>query len=226
MYASMNSWGAYIEELKEFYKNYGHSRVPYRYKENPELGRWVQKLRLQENKLTGSQKKQLNNLKFLWSSDIRKEKRKKWLLMFARLVKFQIHYGHCNVPSKYDQDPKLGRWVEVLRTQKGKLELWQEKKLAKIGFMWSDDIQDAKEKRWYQMYRRLEAFYQKFGHSDVPEGWDDQELAIWVICQRRPKKPLSAKRRNLLDLLAFSWNGSIGLNMRDKKGKFISRVKK
>lgn len=223
----MSSWSQNIKKLKIFFEKNGHSRVPMRYKEDLALGRWVQKVRISKEKLSTKQLAQLDALNFVWSDDIRKEKHKKWLLMIKRLEKFKEENGHCRVPSKYEPDKKLGRWVEVQRTRKTHLEDWQIQKLETLGFVWSHEIQIRKKAKWYEMYRRLEVFYKKYGHSDVPEYWsEDVELSIWVISQRRPKKPLPENKITLLNTLNFSWNKSLqgSKRKRNAQGRFISSL--
>lgn len=219
-------WKKMYNQLHSFFSKNEHSQVPYRYKEDPKLGAWVQKQRASESSLAKKQIALLNQLNFVWSEDIRKEKNKRWLLMFKRLEKFRKLNGHCNVPSKYAPDKLLGRWVEVLRTKKDKLEDWKIKKLKAIYFKWSDDLKREKDKRWYVMYRKLEKFYNRYGHSSVPEYWEnDKELSIWVISQRRPKKPLSKDKVRLLNELKFQWNNSALKRKRDLHGKFVSILK-
>lgn len=219
------NWKKMYSQLRTFFSKNGHSRVLYRYKENPGLGRWVQKQRAAKSKLGKNQIALLNKVNFVWPEDIRKEKNKHWLVMFKRLEKFKIKNGHCNVPSKYAPEKELGRWVEVLRTKKEKLEDWKISKLASLGFKWSNDIQREKGKHWYTMYRKLEKFYDQYGHSSVPEYWKkDPQLSIWVITQRRPKKPLSKDKIRLLNELKFQWNNSKHKRKRDEKGRFISLI--
>uniref|UniRef100_A0A7S3P091 Helicase-associated domain-containing protein n=1 Tax=Amphora coffeiformis TaxID=265554 RepID=A0A7S3P091_9STRA len=76
--------------------------------------------------------------------------------MFDRLVAFKQRNGHCLVPKRYAEDPKLGTWVETQRVQYKRLQreydetrgvesvqpnkrLNQERlrKLHEIGFAWS-----------------------------------------------------------------------------------------
>ena len=107
---------------------------------------------------------------------------------------------------------------------RAKLKDWQLKKLDELNFKWTDNIKSEKEKNWYSMYRQLEEFYNKYGHSDVPEYWSENvSLSIWVMSQRRPKKKLSNSKINLLRMLKFSFNSTIGFNKRDEKGRFLKR---
>ena len=62
---------------------------------------------------------------------------------------------------------------------------------------------------WYEMYGRLLAFKEKWGHCDVPyEHPSDPGLGLWVKNQRRARRDgsLSAERITLLDKVGFNWN--------------------
>ncbi|MEM1010486.1 MAG: helicase associated domain-containing protein, partial [Myxococcota bacterium] len=185
------NWKKMYNKLKVFKNKHGHCKVPSKSKEDPQLSSWVSRQRHSKNKLEKWKIEKLNEISFSWAEDIRKEKRKAWLNMYTRLKKFNTDNGHCNVPSQYDADEKLGRWIETQRLYKDKMEQWKIDMLERLGFKWSEDIQREKKLRWYKMYDKLKAFHTRFGHSRVPEYWaEDQELSLWVIGQRRPKKPL------------------------------------
>lgn len=220
-------WLEYYKELKEFYETHGHSKVPKGYEGNPSLANWVQRHRMREDDLEKWQIDRLNKIDFPWSAEIRKKKNLYWLQMFNRLKKYKKEFGHVNVPSKYETDAKLGRWVDVQRLYETQMEPWKKNKLDELGFQWSGDIQRAKKQRWYDMYDRLKKFYEKYGHSRVPEYWEeDIELSIWVMGQRRPKKPHSQERKKLLDSVDFAWNNQPRPNRtRDEKGRYISTLK-
>ena len=219
------NWKKMYSKLKSFRNKNGHCKVPSKSRENPQLSSWVSRQRHSKNKLARWKIDKLNEIGFSWAEDIRKEKRKAWLNMYTRLKKFNAENGHCNVPSQYDADEKLGRWIETQRLYKTKMEQWKVDMLEKIGFKWSEDIQREKKLRWYKMYDKLKAFYARFGHSRVPEYWEeDPELSLWVIGQRRPKKPLSLERKNLLNELNFAWNNESPNRQRDEKGRYVSNI--
>ena len=221
------NWRKMFGELKAFHKTHGHSRVPSHSKKYPRLSSWVLRQRSKKKTLEKWKLEKLDQVDFQWSEDIRKEKRKNWIFMYSKLKKFKAEKGHCNVPSFFEEDEKLGRWVETQRIYRKKMEQWKIDMLEKIGFKWSEDIQESKKKRWYRMYDKLAAFYKTYGHSRVPEYWEeDPELSLWVIGQRRPKKPHSAERRRLLDAVKFVWNNESPTRERDDKGRFKPTIEK
>jgi hypothetical protein len=59
--------------------------------------------------------------------------------MFAELETYQKRYGDCDVPSQWEQNPKLANWLQQQRQErrKGKLSVAREALLDALGFEWS-----------------------------------------------------------------------------------------
>ncbi len=225
--AELNThWNLMYSELTQFYKVNKHCRVSSHSKEFPELGQWVTRQRKSWKELDTRKRKKLTALNFSTSDEIDKEKRKKWLTMFSKLKRYKAEHKHCRVPSKYEKNPELGRWVEVQRLEEKKLTDWKKDHLNSLGFEWSRDIQVKNEKRWYAMYSKLENFYKRFGHSSVPEYWkEDPKLAIWVTYQRRPKLPLAPEKIRLLKDLSFEWVPKAGRpRKRSIRGQYVTEI--
>jgi hypothetical protein len=95
------TWEEHFEELKEFHRENGHTRVPRRtYKKNPFLGEWVHYQRRNYEKkspflLQSDKMKKLEEIGFEFQLP---EKRKSWDERFEQLVQFRQTHGHCNVP--------------------------------------------------------------------------------------------------------------------------------
>lgn len=100
-----------------------------------QLGQWasVQRHTRKEGRLTETQIKKLNNIGFIW--DI---KEYRWGKMYEKLIRFKKKHGHCQVPVRYEQDSKLGRWVMTQRgdRRKGILSEKRVEKLDKAGLKW------------------------------------------------------------------------------------------
>lgn len=225
--ADLNAaWNAMYDELTQYYRKHGNCRVSSHSTQYPQLGAWVSRQRRKWNKLDKKKRKKLEALNFSTASQIDKDKRQKWLTMLAILKRYKNEHGHCRVPSKYKKNPEFGRWVEVQRLEEKKLPDWKKERLNALGFEWSNDIRDSKERRWYAMYDKLEKFHKRFGHSLVPEYWSkDPKLAIWVSYQRRPKLPLSKEKISLLNQLAFQWTPKKGRSRkRNSAGQFVTEV--
>ena len=220
------SWNSMYKELTHYYNKYGNCRVSSHSTQYPQLGPWVSRQRRHWEKLDKRKRKKLEELDFTSSAQIDKDKRQKWLTMLAILKRYKNEYGHCRVPSKYKKNPELGRWVEVQRLEEKNIPTWKKERLDALGFEWSRDIQDNRERRWYTMYDKLENFYKRFGHSSVPEYWKgDRQLAIWASYQRRPKQPLAKEKISLLNQLSFQWKPRKGRpRKRNDKGQFATEV--
>ena len=107
-------WKNAYADLKLFFEEYGHSRVPYRHKENPSLGAWVCKQRTKEDKLTAKQIAQLNQLNFIWSAQIRKDHNQYFSQMFRKLQKYKEVYGNYKVPFELNNEFKDKTSIAIL----------------------------------------------------------------------------------------------------------------
>lgn len=70
----------------------------------------------------------------------KKYNNKEWSFMFEKLEAYKREHSTCNVPKRYQSDPKLGHWVHYQRTMCKADKLSQERKelLESIGFVWSE----------------------------------------------------------------------------------------
>lgn len=61
-----------------------------------------------------------------------------WDEMYDRLCAFKERYGSCLVPRHFEDDQKLGRWVDQQRVKnkKGTLPPDRKNQLDSLGFMW------------------------------------------------------------------------------------------
>lgn len=146
---SKSKWHAMLQHLLDFKAKHGHTLVPNRYPESPQLGSWVStqrrqyKLMLEKNQLESegkslSPEQQLQSLKgspmteerakilteigFVWST--KDPRHVPWETRLAQLAEFKLRHGHCLVPIKYPPNPQLSNWVSAQR---------QEYKLMKSG---------------------------------------------------------------------------------------------
>jgi hypothetical protein len=116
-------------------------------------------------------------------------------------------------------DTQLYYWAQrqrkeyrrVVSGQPSTLTEYQIEALEGVGFEWgkSHDI------RWRERLQELEAFQQIYGHSDVPQEFDENlKLANWVMNQRTAKRlkmegqqtGLREIRIRRLEQLQFVWN--------------------
>ena len=134
-------WKEFYILLQRFKSQQGHTRVPYNYRPNPQLGRWVARQRmlyrnLQEQEeednnedegigdensnntqrpataLTPERVEALQSINFSFESP----RTHTWALRFDELCIYKSIHGDCLVPLKYDPFPGLGVWVRNQRT--------------------------------------------------------------------------------------------------------------
>jgi hypothetical protein len=150
-----------------------------------------------------------------------------WDSMFKALVAYKNQHGHCLVPKRYKDDPKLGTWVDTQRVQYKKLKrnfisplplqrrITSERiqRLEELGFVWS--IRND----WHKRYDELKKYKAEQGNCNVPARYvNNRPLGIWVSAQRKHYKlmnageisllhstPLTQERTGLLDELGFVW---------------------
>jgi predicted helicase len=96
-------WDIWMGKLKMFKERFGHCNVNARWSEDRSLGIWVLKQRrLKKKGLLNDQRiRDLDQLGFSWCA---KEKD----ILLGKLKAFKERFGHCNVPYRWSEDPKLG----------------------------------------------------------------------------------------------------------------------
>merc|ERR1712194_859616 len=110
--------------------------------------------------------------------------------------------GHCNVPYKYSDNPKLGQWVMNQQANISKISKERASKLDSIGFTW-DRNPDV---RWEIMFDELRKFKDSEGHCKVPLCYSDNpKLGKWVRKQREMRLKISKERASKLDSIGFTW---------------------
>ena len=193
-------WEEMYRELKKYKNKQGHCNVPRGYKENPKLDSWVLKQRqdYKNGRLSKDRTNKLEQLGFVWNY-----REAQWEKMYQELASFKREHGHCNVPK---ETSKLGRWVGVQRIayKRNRLSKDRIERLNKLGLAWN-----TLEAQWDEMYKRLEAYKEVNGNSNVSrEDSENRELAGWVLKQRQDyrKGKLSQDRFKKLEKLGFVWN--------------------
>lgn len=156
-------WQEKYERLLKFKQKHGHTNVPQKYVDDPQLAAWVAnqrsnhrtgKLRVDRqerlesigfrlrpvvtdgsSKLASTLQKQLNASGTQNNAQQNKYD-EQWENKFERLLKFKQKHGHADVPTKYDRDPQLSSWVSTQRSfhRSGKLRPDRKEKLESIGF--------------------------------------------------------------------------------------------
>jgi hypothetical protein len=218
------AWAQKYRRLVAFSKKHGHSFVPINYKENKALGAWVALQRKLEatNKLSKARVKKLDELNFVWSGGtqtrLRKEYDTQWERNFEKLKIYSEAHGTCQVSLKID--PALQSWTVGQRRifNEGKMATDRIDRLNEIFFPWN--INDG---YWSKMFGTLTEYYTRFGHTNVPSQWsENQRLAAWVYRTKLNKNRLSPEKISLLDQLGFVW--SIASKTRDDWSHMYDRL--
>ena len=194
------SWDQRYGELKRYKERFGHCNVPRRWKENSQLGKWVEHQRSFENRgeLSSERRERLDALGFVWDPFAFA-----WETMFVELKRYWDQHGDCKVPKRWPANPQLATWVGVQRLG-GRISEGRKAQLDKLGFDW-----DPFNSAWETMLNELKRYKEQFGHCDVP--WEKKNrtpLAQWVSKQRSKWKRgrLPEDRRVRLDAIGFIWD--------------------
>lgn len=136
-----DAWESQFAKLAKFKRRHGHTRVPARWSQDRELGRWVRRQRemRRDGTLDSDRRRRLDRMGFDWDPgrDLTYQTQL-WEARYAELRTFKARFGHTSVPQRFPANPSLGRWVNkqrVLRRQ-GRLERGRERRLRKLGFAW------------------------------------------------------------------------------------------
>jgi len=111
-----------------------------------------------------------------------------WKMQFKKLAEYKRKNGHCSVPARYNEDPKLGHWVMTQRRQfnlmkRGKSSSMNPeriKMLNELGFSWS--IRIDPEKMWNLRFEQLKEYKKMYGDCLVPQRFaDNPKLGTWYV---------------------------------------------
>jgi len=200
-----STWGLMIEELKEYKSIHGDCNVPYNWKNNLSLARWLrnQRINYRNHMLKRDQINQLEDIGFAWSVlDSR------WEEMIEALKQYKDKHGDCNVPNKYTDNTQLANWVRKQRLNYNEQRLTKDEieGLEDIEFIW-----DVLGLKWEGMIEELKEYKSKHGNCNVPNKYtDNKQLATWVGHQRKVYKDkiLGKERIKRLEDIGFDWNPS------------------
>jgi hypothetical protein len=186
-------WDVRLKQLLEFREVHGHLDVPRGWPENPSLAHWVvnQRRDLRHGRLSPSRLQQLKDHDIRWpgAEELAQSRGLQWDRMFEALASYHREHGHGNVPSGWEPDPELGRWVARQRHQFrcGTLREDRRVRLEQLPVDWPAETGRSRSRdlRWERMIESLVAFRTLHRHSNVPKGWpENPELARWLARQR------------------------------------------
>ena len=194
-------WNRRYEELKVFKSTHNHCNVS-RSCENKLFAQWVvnQRMLYKNNRLSANKIKLLNTIGFEWNPY-----EADWNCHYEALKVFKTTNNHCNVPAGYQEDKRLGSWVQMQRQayKNNTLSANKIKLLNTIGFEWNPYEAD-----WNRHYEALKVFKATNNHCNVSTEYQhDKRLGSWVATQRQCYKngSLSAEKITLLNAIGFAW---------------------
>lgn len=200
-------WEQAFSYLQAYVQQYGHARVPLRYKiaNGFGLGAWVRKQRSRQKQLTKEYILRLESIQgWVWDAN-----KFKWEQAFLYLSQYVQEHGHTKLPVDYTIDGiKLDQWVHSQKQKHDQLSDRRRSRLESLaGWSWSKSILTL---QWNKAFSYLEQFTQQQGHSRVPmryETADDFKLGQWLGSQRKKRVELTAERMAKLESLnGWCWD--------------------
>jgi hypothetical protein len=111
-----------------------------------------------------------------------------WEDRLRELADYRRIKGHCNVPQRYSENAKLGKWVSDQRATynlhvQGKpspMTTFRIQALESFGFEW-----DSRSAAWEDRLSELADFRRIHGHCNVPQrNSKHTKISTWVVTQR------------------------------------------
>jgi hypothetical protein len=233
------AWEDRMSELVDYRNLHGHCNVPVHDSENPKLGVWVSKQRMnyklyrdgKTSHLTAMRIQKLEGLGFEWDC-----LGAAWEDRMSELVDYRKIHGHCNVPVHYSKNPKLGVWVSKRRMnyrlyrdgKKSHMTALRIQELESLGFEW-----DCLGAAWEDRMRELADYRNLHGHCNVPVHYSENpKLGVWVSKRRMnyrlyrdgKKSHLTALRIQELESLGFEWD-CLGATWEDRMSELVDYLK-
>jgi len=144
-----------------------------------------------------------------------------WDRRYNELVEYMAEHGNCDVPQKYETNPRLGYWVATQRTQhkyhiEGKQSSLNNEKIERlesIGFNWR--VRNIiGNNSWDRRFKELVEYKFIHGDCDVPFRYRlNTSLGNWVATQRAQHKyhiegkqsSLNNEKIERLESIGFNW---------------------
>jgi hypothetical protein len=211
----------HIRELIEFKKEYGHCRVPIKWKNNPSLAQWVFKIRHNPQITSSADQHYLTEIGFDWNPH-----KSYWKGNLESLIKRKKVCGNNWRDGLSREDPTLYSWISRQRQlhQKNKLSIEKQKLLENFESNWMlVQNQKLKGSSFQDYLDALRDFKKSHGHCRVPKKWNlNSELANWVsrIRTQRKKGSFSTLQVQALEQIGFDW--ALG---QEKQNRRITELK-
>lgn len=116
----------HMEELEAFYRKNGHCNVTI--PDNKPLSCWLFCVRRRRDRLPAETIKRLEAMNIDWNPAITF-----WNRRYEEAAAFWKRFGHCRMPVKWPENPKLPTWVYTQKRRWNKLSEERRQRLAAIG---------------------------------------------------------------------------------------------
>ena len=213
-------WHEMYNRLKHYHAEHGDTDVSRSRKNDVKLATWIsrQRQRRKNNAISEEEIRLLDDLGIAWKlRDVGT-----WEDRLAEVAAYTAQHGHCKIPVNYLENPKLGRFVNAMRSQRsrGKLSADRVARLEAIGFVWASAKtaevligEKTVSAVWKVRFDELLAYKKAYGDCNVPAKWhENEQLGNWVSMQRQLKRreQLHPEYLTLLDESGFIWQASTG----------------
>lgn len=227
------SWIDRVYQLQEYKEIYGDLRVPKRYPNNPGLGNWVNKQRVQYRRflanetpcsMTEEKVAILNQMGFCWNgtspksrSQLMQENEDKW---WSRLEEFRVTVQESSGEQRLSAP--MDRWLKQQRIEyeayKNGLDGFtslDDKKVEALRAIDPDWWKSFHQRQWEQRFQELIAYKNEHGDCCVPINYaKNKKLANWVSnCRKQYRlrkageaNNMSQERIDQLNAIGFVWD--------------------
>ncbi|CKI51574.1 Helicase associated domain protein [Mycolicibacterium smegmatis] len=182
-----DKWPFWYEQLKKYVAEHGHTRLAALEKyDGLRLGQWVAQQRYHRNRgdLDPARARLLEEFPD-WTWDALTDQ---WEQGFRHLQEYVQRHGDAMVAQKFKsaEGYKLGQWATIQRTvyRDGQMSKERQARLEALpGWAW-----EARESRWEEGFRRLQAYTEAHGTARLVRTYvdpaDGYQLGKWAYSQR------------------------------------------
>jgi hypothetical protein len=170
-------WNHQYNELLKYKLRYGDCDVPPKWEENQTLAEWCQNQRYRHKygRLSDERLNKLSEIGF--DLEWKGKDETMWNFHYNELLEYKRMFGDCKVPSTWERNLNLAKWVRRQRDRNklGIISDEQFAKLSEIGFVWN-----IHEDKWNMRFAELMNFKEENGHCLVPKDYELEQLVDWV----------------------------------------------
>ena len=184
-------WDNYYSIAKDYYLEHKNLNIKIREKyKGINLGRWINKIRNEHDKLSDEQIDNLNKIGMIWN--VHKDK---WDANYNLLLDYYKANNNILIPFDYIyKNVKLGQWLKRQMISKNKLTPKQVKLLDNLGIVWKRN-----SNKWDEMFDLAKKYYLEHKNLlvDTHSKYKGQNLGYWINHQRDDYKKRNTDNANV-----------------------------